>query len=173
MEDTNSPMQQQIIQFYGRHLPCYEFSNFYATRLILDGKEWPTSEHYYQAMKFLDPVLQETIRTASTPTIAASLGRSKDSPLREDWESVKEDVMRKAIYAKFSQNWKLKEKLLATNDAILVEHTVKDSYWGDGGNGKGKNRLGYLLMQLRNILREEDEKNPYNTTEKKEVLKKK
>jgi predicted NAD-dependent protein-ADP-ribosyltransferase YbiA (DUF1768 family) len=31
----------------------------------------------------------------------------------------------------------------------LIEHTVKDKYWADGGNGTGKNRLGFLLMKLR------------------------
>nr|WP_274541155.1 NADAR domain-containing protein [Escherichia sp. MOD1-EC7003] len=46
----------------------------------------------------------------------------------------------------------LRALLLATASAKLVEHTENDAYWGDGGNGQGKNRLGYLLMELREQL---------------------
>ncbi|NYZ49218.1 N-glycosidase YbiA, partial [Escherichia coli] len=73
-------------------------------------------------------------------------------PLRKNWESVKEQVMRKALRAKFEQHPELRALLLATAPAKLVEHTENDAYWGDGGNGKGKNRLGYLLMELREQL---------------------
>ncbi len=71
---------------------------------------------------------------------------------RKNWESVKEQVMRKALRAKFEQHPELRALLLATAPAKLVEHTENDAYWGDGGNGKGKNRLGYLLMELREQL---------------------
>ena len=59
---------------------------------------------------------------------------------------------RKALRAKFEQHAELRALLLATAPAKLVEHTENDAYWGDGGNGKGKNRLGYLLMELREQL---------------------
>ena len=58
-----------------------------------------------------------------------------------------------ALRAKFTQHEELKATLLGTGDAILVEHTANDSYWGDGGDGSGKNRLGQLLMKLREELR--------------------
>ena len=50
---------------------------------------------------------------------------------------------------KFKTHIELRDRLLATGEAILIEHTHKDSYWADGGDGKGKNRLGILLMRLR------------------------
>jgi len=84
------------------------------------------------------------------------MGRDRKLPLRRDWESVKENIMRRALYAKFTQHPDLKKLLLSTGDAKLVEHTERDSYWGDGGDGSGKNRLGYLLMELREKLRMED-----------------
>ena len=87
--------------------------------------------------------------------IAAALGRNRDLPLRQDWEHVKEDVMRAALTAKFTQHPALRELLLRTRKAELVEHTPRDRYWGDGGNGRGKNRLGELLMELREILKTE------------------
>ena len=77
------------------------------------------------------------------------MGRDRKRPLRRDWESVKDQVMLEAVRAKFTQHDDLREVLLGTGDAKLVEHTENDNYWGDGGDGSGKNRLGQLLMQLR------------------------
>jgi N-glycosidase YbiA len=57
--------------------------------------------------------------------------------------------MREGLRQKFKQNQKLLDKLLSTGDRFIVEHTVYDSYWGDGGDGSGKNRLGIILMELR------------------------
>lgn len=57
--------------------------------------------------------------------------------------------MRAGLRAKFTQNPKILEKLLSTGNRPIVEHTVNDSYWGDGGDGSGKNRLGIILMELR------------------------
>ena len=62
--------------------------------------------------------------------------------------------MREALRAKFTQHAALRELLLATGDALLVEHTKNDAYWGDGGDGTGLNRLGKLLMVLRHDLQE-------------------
>jgi hypothetical protein len=66
---------------------------------------------------------------------------------------VKEDVMREALRAKFAQYPALRELLLTTGDAELIESTANDRYWGDGGDGTGRNRLGVLLMELRTELR--------------------
>ena len=85
---------------------------------------------------------------------AARKGRDRKRRLRRDWESVKEQIMRDAVLAKFSQHPELTELLLSTGDAVIVEHTENDDYWGDGGDGKGKNRLGHILMSVREQLRE-------------------
>jgi N-glycosidase YbiA len=135
--------------FYRQNDPYGEFSNFSAHPFTLEGKVWPTSEHYFQAQKFAGTEHAETVRNARTPSIAAKLGRSRSLPLRADWETVKDDVMRAALRAKFEQHPKLKSLLLSTGDAELIEHTRNDSYWADGGDGTGKNRLGCLLMELR------------------------
>lgn len=84
---------------------------------------------------------------------AARMGRSRKKPLRKDWESVKDQIMRKAVLAKFTQHDDLQELLLSTGDAKLVEHTTNDSYWGDGSDGSGKNMLGRILMEVREQLR--------------------
>jgi ribA/ribD-fused uncharacterized protein len=85
--------------------------------------------------------------------IAARMGRSRQRPLRADWEAVKDEIMREALRAKFTQNPQLRSLLFGTESAVLVEHTTSDSYWGDNGDGSGKNRLGELLMELREDLR--------------------
>lgn len=143
----------QPVYFYGRHLPYFEFSNFARYPIVIDGLTWPTSEHYYQAQKFDDPILKERVRNAATPTDAAAIGRDKSLALRNDWESVKDEVMLKALIHKFGQHPNLRELLLNTGNKLLVEHTKNDSYWGDNLDGTGKNKLGLLLMQVRDLLR--------------------
>ena len=62
-------------------------------------------------------------------------------------------LMRKAAHAKFSQHDDIRQVLLSTGDARIVEHTENDSYWGDGGDGSGKNMLGRILMEVRENLK--------------------
>lgn len=90
---------------------------------------------------------------ARTPKEAAEKGRDRKRRLRPDWDAVREDYMREALEAKFGQHAELRALLEATGDAELIEHTRTDAYWGDGGDGHGKNRLGILLMELRKRLR--------------------
>jgi N-glycosidase YbiA len=151
---TATNTMKQIL-FYRVNEPYGGFSNFSPHPFKLNGRIWPTSEHYFQAQKFIGTEHEELVRQAASPMIAARMGRSRERPLRTDWESVKDDVMREAIYAKFSQYPELRSMLLETGEAILVEHTKNDCYWGDGGDGCGKNRLGVLLMELREKLRTE------------------
>jgi ribA/ribD-fused uncharacterized protein len=142
-----------VINFYSTTGEYGCFSNFSRHPIFLEGKRWPTSEHYFQGQKFAGEPDEEAIRKAAKPSVAAGMGRDRKRPLRRDWESVKEAVMLEALRAKFTQHEELKAILLGTGDAVLVEHTERDSYWGDGGDGSGKNRLGHLLMQVREELR--------------------
>lgn len=148
------PSELPVIHFYSLRDDYGCFSNFSRHAIVLQGKRWPTSEHYFQAQKFHGTEFEEAVRLCKTPRAAADLGRSRKLPLRRDWESVKEQVMLEALRAKFTQHQDLREILLGTGEAKLVEQTSKDSYWGDGGDGSGRNRLGQLLMQLRAELRQ-------------------
>jgi len=142
------------INFYSHNYGDYAaFSNFSSHAVKLDGKVWPTSEHFFQAKKFEGTPDESLVRKASGPGEAAALGRDRKKPLRKDWESVKDNVMREAVYAKFTQHEDLRVLLLSTGDEKLVEHTTKDSYWGDGGDGSGKNMLGIILMETRTRIR--------------------
>ena len=143
----------ETIQFYSTRHEYGCFSNFAAASFVLKGHRWRTSEHYFQAQKFAGSPREEEIRQARSPAIAARMGRSRRHRLRPDWEKVKDAVMREAVLAKFSQNTDLRAILLGTGDALLIEHTERDSYWGDGGDGSGRNRLGEILMSVRDELR--------------------
>ena len=136
--------------------PFRELSNLYPSPFTLDGKIWPSVEHYFQSQKFpSNPDYQEQIRTAKTPLNAKTLGGSSTVPIRPDWDTVQEDIMRKALNAKFTQNPVLKSVLLSTGDTPLQDASSTDAYWGIGRTKKGKNRLGILLIELRSSLRAE------------------
>ena len=76
-----------------------------------------------------------------------------DDQRREDWERVKDAIMYEAVLAKFTAHEDIRGVLLATGDAAIAEHTSNDDYWGDGGDGHGKNMLGRILMRVRDELR--------------------
>lgn len=145
-------MTTKIIEFYSPGDEFGEFSNFAPYSIKLGGKKWRTTEHYFQAQKFAGTSHETEIWGAKKPAIAARMGRERSRPLRRDWEAVKERVMMDALRAKFTQHEDLRLLLLSTGEAQLVEHTANDAYWGDGGDGSGKNRLGHLLMVLRSEL---------------------
>jgi len=146
------------IRFYGTKGEYGCFSNFAGYPFVRNGNRWPTSEHYFQAQKFPGTDQERRIREAKSPMVAARMGRSRKIKIRRDWESVKVSIMADALHAKFTQHDELRDILLATGEAKLVEHTPRDSYWGDGGDGSGKNMLGQLLMKLRDELRKEQAK---------------
>ena len=141
------------IHFYDESHDYGWLSNFASCPIFLDGKLWPTTEHYYQAMKYAGQPYEETVRSAHSPMVSKTLTRDPQHPPRADWDAVKDHAMLAALRAKFTQYTHLRTLLLGTGDALLVEHTANDSYWGDGGDGSGKNMLGTLLMRVRGELR--------------------
>jgi len=149
MEDYKNP-----IYFYNRDDLYYEFTNFAPFPIRMGVSVWPTSEHYFQAMKFSTiPEIMEEIRRLEQPRDAFEAARKYAQFARQDWNDVKDGVMYSAVTEKFKQWPKLQEMLLATGDRPLIEHTTQDSYWGDGG-GTGQNKLGSILEKVRFDLRQ-------------------
>lgn len=169
------------ITFYSdKEVPYGAFSNFYRSPITIDGVSYPTTEHYYQAQKFAGSDASadakeyaELIRIQTTPMKAKVLAVQKigggypwrtllNTPIQEyldrgvqmrsDWEEIKDDVMRRAVYAKFSQHPKLLEILKQTRQHMLIERSPTDSYWGCGRDGTGKNMLGRILVETRTML---------------------
>ncbi len=140
------------IYFYTTTDKYNEFSNYSKHGVELDGLWWKTTEHYFQAQKFSDISYKEKIRLAADAKSAANLGRSREIPIREDWEEVKNEVMRAAILKKFQTHNELTQLLLSTGIEEIVEKAPGDYYWGCGADGSGKNMLGIILQEVRLIL---------------------
>tara|TARA_X000001036_G_scaffold439941_1_gene493225 strand:+ start:2251 stop:3288 length:1038 start_codon:yes stop_codon:yes gene_type:complete len=152
------PLGEQLereneIRFYHSDQPWGEFSNFSKHSIFIRGVIWQTVEHYYQAQKFTDDLIQQAIRKSPTPIMAKKLATTHNSERRADWDSSKEDVMFEALLAKFTQHPELHEKLCNTESRRLVEVTDRDSYWGESADGVGENRLGILLMEVRSKIK--------------------
>jgi N-glycosidase YbiA len=138
------------IRFYSHRGPLGYLSNFYPSPITVDGATWPTTEHYFQGMKFEDAQQREVVRLAPTPTQAKRLGRQRG--MRADWNDARVDIMREALAAKFEQHPALRAKLIATAPHDLIEAAPRDYYWGEGADGSGHNMLGLLLTELRSTL---------------------
>ncbi|XP_047311166.1 riboflavin biosynthesis protein PYRR, chloroplastic [Impatiens glandulifera] len=164
IDPTVTPYEPSIIFFYKAWDPFGAFSNFSPHPIQMPDESgnyisWSSVEHYYQANKFVgvnDPMARnyvEEIKSATSPEEAARLGRKGQrlhlSLVRSNWETVKIEVMYKALKCKFSIYPHLNSMLLSTRGSVLVEVSPHDLFWGGGRDGEGLNYLGRLLMQLR------------------------
>jgi ribA/ribD-fused uncharacterized protein len=147
------------IRFYKTAWPWGYFGNFSRHPIKLDGAEWPTTEHYYQAQKFVrtDPEHMDAIRVTEKAGVAANMGRDRNHPLDPAWEEIKYHVMLLALIAKFTQNDDCNAMLLTSGDRHIIEDTGQgrddDHIWGDGSTGTGQNLLGKALMEVRDAMR--------------------
>jgi ribA/ribD-fused uncharacterized protein len=143
----------EAIEFNSKSETHGGLSNFYNAPFVVEGKTYPTVEHFFQSQKFPgDTALQEKIRVAKTPVGAKRMGRTQSPYFRPDWEHVKETVMLEGLRAKFTQNPEVRALLVGTGTAMLIEKMPRDSYWGSGPNGCGRNRMGRLLEAVRKEL---------------------
>ena len=129
----------------------YRFlSNFYTSDIEYNGLVFMSAEAAFQAQKC--PSIARSF-TRLSPNRAKARGRSVQ--LRSDWETVKDDIMYEIVKSKFTQNQGLKQRLLDTGDEELIEgNTWNDTYWGmDIRTNRGKNKLGKILMRVREELR--------------------
>lgn len=137
-----------ITEFTGDHA---FLSNFYPCKVRYNGEDCKSAESAFQAAKTNESAWKSKIANLDAKT-AKVLGRK--IKLREDWEDVKIDIMGDIVWAKFSQNPRLGDALLATGDARLIEgNTWNDTFWGVC-NGTGENYLGQILEEVREKLRE-------------------
>lgn len=140
-------MGDTINCFRGEHV---FLSNFYITPVTYNGLTFTNSEAAFQAQKCENQNERETFCHMG-PKEAKRQGRRVK--LRMGWNKMRVDIMHSIVYAKFTQNPDLREKLLATGDAHLEEgNTWGDRFWGVSG-GIGQNHLGKILMDVRRDLR--------------------
>lgn len=149
--------ERDEIHFYrSNEKPYGPLSNLYRCAIVFEGTIFPTSEHAYQAGKARKQEVREWLLAAPSPALVAMAAHGLYVwDVHPDWSKTKFDRMRGVLYAKFTQHPKLKELLLSTGNKRLVEAATVDNavnrLWGEV-NGKGKNMLGVLLMELRDKL---------------------
>ena len=145
------------VRFYSKATECVSFSNFAWFPIVLGGKAWKTNEHYYQAMKYsgIDEKRVLRIKNADGPSQAKSLGNDPKHPPRNDWEEIKDNVMRLCCLRKIQTHESVYNLLISTGERPLLEDSAKDYYWGIGAEGNGKNMLGIILMEIRNLLKDD------------------
>jgi len=157
------------IRFY-RSTGKYGFlSNLYPVPVVFADVVYKSSEHAYQAQKPNKREIREWIMAAPYPRLAAAAGHGlafydtvshwnqipkRKGELPDPGLRHKVVIMRAVLLAKFSQHPSLRDKLLATGNALLVEDSTIDPFWGIGHNGKGQNWLGICLMDVRSSIRE-------------------
>jgi ribA/ribD-fused uncharacterized protein len=168
-EDTGPPP----VLFHGADESKGEyrnFSNMSGHRIDVDGSQFPTVEHYFQAMKakeFKDDEVYEKIVNAKSAKAAKALGKKVKGFEKEIWDSKKDDIMRIGIRTKFIQHPELRKQLQETGERIIGEADARNTYWGIGTSQtsekskhpdkwRGQNKIGKLMMDLRKEFYEEN-----------------
>mmetsp|Transcript_24281 Transcript_24281/g.41469 ORF Transcript_24281/g.41469 Transcript_24281/m.41469 type:complete len:167 (-) Transcript_24281:46-546(-) len=127
-------------------------SNYFVRDTFIQGYSYPTVEHYFQAQKFSSKEYKDEIRAARSGLQAKKLGSVERDDIVENWDEIKDDIMRRGVAAKFHQHQDLQAVLMATKQAEIIFKSSTDSYWGKGKNG-GENKLGEVLVSVREELR--------------------
>jgi ribA/ribD-fused uncharacterized protein len=133
----------------------HPLSSYSKWQFELDEAQWPSVEHYYQAMKFNDDKLRELVRMADHPEKAKQLAQTNKQMIRADWPKIREVMMTRAVYIKCRSHDAVTKALLDTGDEAIVETSQYDYFWGCGRDGRGHNGFGKVLMAVRDKLREE------------------
>lgn len=145
-EDTNS-------HYFSRHDENELLGSASLHSFELDGKTWPTVEHYYQAMVFeSQPRLVNKIMFAKTAVDAAKVGKWRFWQKRKDLKKVQSIIMTRALYTKCKTHADVANALLDTGELRLVENNNYDYYWGCGRDRRGENAYGKVLMNVREKL---------------------
>lgn len=133
----------------------HALASFSGPSFMLDNKEWPTVEHYFQAMKFEQEDYKDKIRAALSPKLARKLGRNRFKRIRKDWSAVRRIVMTRALYTKCRSHPEVAEFLRDSGSATIIENNNYDYFWGCGRDRRGENSYGKVLMAVRDKLAQE------------------
>ena len=154
MTKTKAKAKLTQVRFYrASERPYGAFSNLYRREIEFEGEKFATSEHAYQAGKARKPEVRKWLMEAPSPALLAMAAHGLYVwDINSDWSKIKFDRMKRVLQAKFTQHEDLKQLLLSTGTARLVEAATVDNavnrLWGEV-NGVGKNKLGELLMEVR------------------------
>jgi ribA/ribD-fused uncharacterized protein len=170
----NEGQRFEFLMFWGRKghdtskIGPYVFSQWHFSDFEIAGQVYPTAEHFMMSQKALamdDFDTLAKILECAGPDEAKALGRQVSPWVQEKWDEVKFEAVVQANVAKFSQDPELKEYILGTGDMVLVEASPEDKIWGiglrredkeasDPNKWRGRNLLGFALMEARHRIRE-------------------
>ena len=141
------------------------FSNLSLHKITIDGKDYPSVEHYYQAKKAekFDESEVEKIMKAKTTKAVKAIGKKIKNFNQEEWDKVKYGIMQEGIKSKFVQYPELRKQLQETGDRKIGYADARNIFWGIGSSEsvekskhpekwRGKNMIGHILMELREEL---------------------
>ncbi len=141
--------------YISRYDVNHVFSSYSDHGFELEERYWPTVEHYYQAMKFIDSEYQEKIRNAESAEMANKIGHERKAKRLKDWKKNRMLMMTRAIYTKCKTYSHIAEELLGTGNAMIMENSQYDYFWGCGRDRLGQNNYGKILINIRKKLMEE------------------
>ncbi|KAJ7836951.1 DUF1768-domain-containing protein [Mycena leptocephala] len=152
--DTVLPKKSAQKVLFGPNGPYADFDQFSLHPVNYNAVIYPTSQHLFQAFKFLGhhPDLAENIRMAPTAELAFNIAHANKSSVRSDWNSINISKMEEALFLKFSQYPFLQQELLSTGDSELYQDSMTDSFWAVGGDLLGRNEFGRALERVRESL---------------------
>lgn len=143
-------------------------SNFYPCIIEVDGIVYRSVEHLFQAQKYKESDPDRFVKIVNAETARGAKWIARAGALPRGWIDLRDSVMLTALRLKYAIP-EFRELLLATDDAILIENSPYDYYWGIGANGRGDNRLGDLLMQVREEIRNEIRREELRDEDRKEA----
>jgi len=146
------PVIDEDAQYFSMFSEDIEWSRKSHKPFELDGFEWKTVEHYFQATKFADESYQETIRLTESHDEVLKLGKSWFKRKHKDWKKNQVTYMTRALYTQFQIYPEMAQALLETGDQKLVEDSAYDHFWGYGRDNRGDNHYGKILMNIREKL---------------------
>jgi len=131
----------------------YPFDNFSAHTVEIWAQVFYTAEHAFQWKKFesTDATLARQIKLAGSPWLVKKLSQTSKK-LRSDWADIKVGIMTEIFRAKAAQHDDVQQMLISTGTKTIVENSPVDSFWGCGKDGKGENKMGKILMKIRDEL---------------------
>ncbi len=119
---------------------------------LLDDVQWKTPEHYYQAAKYKGLAYANTLMQADDGQQAYDLGNRWWKRKAKDWKKSRQVYMTRALFRKVKEYPEIEQALLATGDALMIETSLYDYYWGLGRDQRGENKLGKIWMDIRSKL---------------------
>lgn len=142
---------EKVLFYEGRY---YMFSNFSSFQIFWEAKWWATSEHVYQAGKFVDPKIIRKISLARSAHDAKQIAKNNATNRRPEWsDAYKLALMEEILREKLRQHQYIQKALDQTGEMEMVEDSPRDPFWGRGPDWRGHNHLGKIWMKLREEMR--------------------